>query len=190
MPILQLPKYFDAARLRKEVDTIPCSDWVPHFVTDNYQGEWSAVALRCTERGLIHPILAVAPDADPDAKWIDLPLLAQCPYMQEILTSLECELLSVRLLKLAPGSRIHEHTDPGVAFEDGEVRLHVPIQSNNKVAIYLDGKPVPMQEGELWYCNFSLPHRIDNEGETDRIHLVIDCRVNDWLSRLFDSGVI
>jgi hypothetical protein len=38
-----------------------------------------------------------------------------------------------------------------------------------------------MKEGECWYLNFNLPHRVKNSGTADRIHLVIDCVVNDWL---------
>ena len=41
------------------------------------------------------------------------------------------------------------------------------------------GTPLPMGEGECWYINFNLPHRIHNRGTTDRVHLVIDCVLND-----------
>jgi hypothetical protein len=38
-----------------------------------------------------------------------------------------------------------------------------------------------MAPGECWYLRLSDPHRVANRGETDRVHLLIDCRVNDWL---------
>ena len=41
-----------------------------------------------------------------------------------------------------------------------------------------------MKEGECWYLDLSLPHWVENHGKTDRIHLVIDCLVNDWLREL------
>jgi hypothetical protein len=41
-----------------------------------------------------------------------------------------------------------------------------------------------MAPGECWYLRLSDPHRVANRGETDRIHLVIDCRANDWLRTL------
>jgi hypothetical protein len=31
------------------------------------------------------------------------------------------------------------------------------------------------------YLNVNLPHRVAHRGAADRIHLVIDCVVNDWL---------
>ena len=41
-----------------------------------------------------------------------------------------------------------------------------------------------MNEGECWYLNVNRPHRVANHGTSDRIHLVIDCVVNDWLREL------
>ena len=39
-------------------------------------------------------------------------------------------------------------------------------------------------EVECWYHNLNLPHWVAIRGATDRIHLVIDCVVNDKLREL------
>ena len=44
---------------------------------------------------------------------------------------------------------------------------------------WLNGAPVPMQLGEAWYLNLNLRHRVENVGSAARIHLVVDCVVND-----------
>ena len=49
---------------------------------------------------------------------------------------------------------------------------------------FVGGRRLMMAEGEAWCIDFSLPHRVDNESDKDRVHLVIDCRVNGWLKRL------
>jgi hypothetical protein len=41
-----------------------------------------------------------------------------------------------------------------------------------------------MNEGECWYLNVNFPHKVANRGATDRVHLVIDCAVDDWLRAL------
>jgi len=41
-----------------------------------------------------------------------------------------------------------------------------------------------MAEGECWYLDFNLPHYVDNRSSDDRIHLVVDCHVNDWVTSL------
>ncbi|WP_339705616.1 aspartyl/asparaginyl beta-hydroxylase domain-containing protein [Algoriphagus aquimarinus] len=46
-----------------------------------------------------------------------------------------------------------------------------------------------MKEGECWYLRLSDPHRVLNEGETDRIHLVMDLKVNDWLRGIMGQPI-
>jgi len=90
-------------------------------------------------------------------------------------------LRSARLLKLAPGSCIREHRDYGLSMENGEARLHVPISSEDGVEFYLDGELMPMEPGECWYLDLDRPHRVQNLGRSDRVHLVLDCVADDWL---------
>jgi hypothetical protein len=44
-----------------------------------------------------------------------------------------------------------------------------------------------LKEGECWYMNFNLPHSIHNKSNSDRVHLVIDAVVNDWVQQLFST---
>ena len=45
-----------------------------------------------------------------------------------------------------------------------------------------------MVAGECWYLNLSKPHRVHNRGATERMHLVLDCVVNDWLDDQIRRG--
>ena len=177
---LKLPFGLDIARLKADLGRILTADFVPHFNTAYYQGEWSAVALRSIggDAGQIYP--------NPTAKdaYADTPLLARCPYIREVLAWLRCPQQAVRLLRLKAGSLIKEHRDHELGFEDGEVRLHIPIRTNPEVEFVLNQIRVIMNEGECWYLNFNEPHRVTNRGAADRIHLVVDCVVNDWLRDL------
>ncbi len=101
---------------------------------------------------------------------------------------LRCPLKSVRLLKLTAGSNIREHRDDDLGWDAGEIRLHVPIITDPAVDFFLNGQRVVMREGECWYLDLSLPHRVQNRSEVDRIHLVIDCLLNDWLRATIDAG--
>jgi hypothetical protein len=53
------------------------------------------------------------------------------------------------------------------------------------VSFFLAGERLLMNEGESWYLNFNLPHRVENRSCADRIHLVLDCVLNDWLRARF-----
>jgi hypothetical protein len=180
---LRLPLSFDPLALRQDLDQVPADSWIRHFNTGYYEGEWSGVALRGPAT-ITHPIQALF--ANPDTQqWADTTLLTQSPYFTAVLAHFQCPLQSVRLLRLAPGSRIREHRDHALGFEDGEVRLHIPILSNPQVGFFLNGRRLSMGVGETWYVNVNLPHRVANNGADYRVHLVIDCAVNDWLKNLF-----
>lgn len=174
---------FEAARLQEDLDTILTSDYVPHFNTAYYVGDWSAVPLRSIggRADQIYP--------DPTAKqsFADTPLLQRCDYIRDVLGFFACPQQAVRFLRLKAGSTIKPHRDHELGFEDGEVRLHVPVRTNPDVHFILDGQRIVMGEGECWYNNFNLVHSVENRGTTDRIHLVIDCVVNEWLRALLLS---
>lgn len=181
----QFPFHFDPVRLKSELKIIQPEEWIPHFNTSIYEGEWSGVALR----SIAGHALQLYPDPTATGSFSDTQLLSRCPYYQEVLASFHCPLTSVRLLKLKARSSIREHRDYKLGFEDGEMRLHVPVVTNPAVAFFVNGERVPMQEGETWYVDVNLPHRVDNESDTDRIHLVIDCVVNEWLASFLPMGV-
>lgn len=177
----KLPLHLDPVHLKTDLALIHPDEWVPHFNTSYYEGDWSGVALRAVggRAGQLYP----DPTATDD--FADTPILARCPYFQEVLAAFHCPLTSARLLKLAAGSSIREHKDYKLGLEDGEMRVHVPIVTNVDVAFFLAGEQVMMQEGEAWYLDLNLPHRVENHSHTDRIHLVFDCVVNDWARELF-----
>ncbi len=176
----KLPLTFDACALKSDVEKIEPCEWIPHFNRSYFHGDWSVVALRSVGgvEGKIYP------DPTAQGSFADTILLTRCEQIRAALGSFRCELESVRLLKLSPGSEIREHKDYNLSIEDGEVRFHVPVMTNPLVEFRLDGQRVDMREGECWYLNFNLPHSVANRGATDRIHLVVDCVMNDWLRSL------
>lgn len=183
---LRLPLAFDPARLAADMAAIAETGWTAHFVRQNYDGDWSVIPLR-GPAGARHPIQAIY--SDPSCTdFADTPLLAATPYFREVLAAFACPLLAVRLMRLSPGSLIKEHRDHDLAFEDGTVRLHVPVVTNDSVDFRLNGVRCVMPAGTGWYLRLSDPHSVANRGENDRIHLVIDATVNDWVKDLFSRA--
>ena len=181
---VRLPFSFDPSRLKHDAGRISESEWVAHFNKAIYEGDWSGVALRSVGGipGKLYP--------DPTAtlSFADTEVLGRCPYIQEVLNTFRCPLTAVRILRLRAGARIGEHRDYKLGYEDGEVRIHIPIQTGPGVAFFLDGCQILMEEGEAWYLNLNLPHRVQNESLTDRLHLVLDCVLNDWLAGSFAAA--
>ena len=179
----RLPFRFDAGGLRADADRLAPRDWVPHFNRGCYEGEWSGVALRSVggKAGELYP------DPMAHGEFADTPVLGRCPNVRAVLATFRCPLLAVRFLRLGPGSRIREHRDHSLGFADGEVRLHVPVSTGPEVTFLLDGEPVPMAEGEAWYLDLNRRHSVVNNGSSPRIHLVVDCVVDQWLRSVLED---
>lgn len=177
---VRLPLSFDPARLRADLATVEALSWTDHFVKQNYEGRWDVLPLR-HQSGATHPIMqAYTP---PDAtEFVDAAVLARTPYFREVLATFDCPLKAVRLMRLTPGSRIKEHHDHDLAADWGEARIHIPITTNPGVTFLLNGTPVAMQPGEAWYLRLADPHAVTNEGDEDRVHLVVDCQATTWLT--------
>ena len=179
----RLPFRFDPAGLRADADQLAPGEWVPHFNRSYYEGEWSGAALRSVggTTGQLYP------DPAARAEFADTPLLGRSPNVRAMLATFRCPLLAVRFLRLGPGSRIREHRDHNLGFADGEVRIHVPVSTGPAVTFLLDGEPVPMAEGEVWYLDLNRRHSVVNNGSSPRIHLVVDCVVDEWLRSVLED---
>jgi quercetin dioxygenase-like cupin family protein len=183
---LQLPLAFDPALLRRDLEILSAETWTAHFVRQNYEGDWSVIPLRCAA-GETHPVRMIY--SDPAATdFVDTPLLGPCAYFQAVIAAFACEVRSVRLMRLTPGSIIKEHTDLDLGVESGTARIHIPVTTNPGVEFLLNRQRVEMKEGQVWYLRLGDPHAVANRGATDRVHLVLDLIANDWLMGFFERS--
>jgi mannose-6-phosphate isomerase-like protein (cupin superfamily) len=156
------------------------SSWRSHFNTLHYQGEWTVLPLRTPEGKD-----SIVPDLMGEQAYAETAHMQHFPAVRQLIRSLDCPVQSVRFLNLKAGAHIKPHRDHELAFEKGEARLHFPIVTNPHVEFYVEDTRVDMQPGTCWYINANLMHRVYNGGTTDRVHMVVDCLVNDWLFDLF-----
>ena len=183
---VRLPFDLDAAALAEEVRRLPAEDWVDHLVRQNYEGAWRVVPLR-SAAGETHRLRMI--HSDPGAKsFVDTPYLHRMPAMRAALARFECPLRSVRLMRLTAGSRIKPHCDPGLDAAAGLARLQVPIETDDAVEFLLNGRPVAMAPGSVWYLRLTDPHSVTNRGLGDRTHLVVDTIVDPWLMEMLRRG--
>lgn len=176
---IRLPMSFDPDRLVRDLDALSSVDWIAHFVKQNYQGDWSVIPLRGVA-GAAHPVTMIYSDPTATA-FEDTPMLACCPYFRQVLGAFACEVQAVRLMRLTPGSVILEHNDHDLDIESGVARVHIPITTNPGVTFELNRRRVEMAPGSVWCLRLSDPHRVANNGAVDRVHMVADLVVNDWL---------
>lgn len=176
---IQLPLQFDTEKMIGEMHNFPFNSFIYYNV----------IPLRAPAH-TIDPSLPSPPPSDNYAdgswcEWMDTKDLQASPYFRSIVDTFAAhtKVTLVRLLRLAAGSVVKEHTDPTLALEEDRsvIRLTIPIVSDEKVEFYLNNKIVPMKPGECWYMRLSDPHRIVNGSSEDRINLTIDMVPNEWV---------
>lgn len=146
---------------------------------------------------MIDSSLPLPPPADDYADgswtdWLDAPELVKSPYLTEVISTFKkhTKVTLVRLLRLAPGSVVQEHTDPtlGIEIHKSVVRFTIPILNGEGVEFFLNGTTVNMNPGECWYLRLTDPHKINNPGGMERINLTIDMIPNEWVFNLIKQG--
>jgi hypothetical protein len=90
-------------------------------------------------------------------------------------TNEDGKLLRALLVKLTAGKSIRPHVD----IVGGSLivcrRIHIPIQTNENCFFTVGDDKKNLKLGEMWEINNDKKmHSVDNLGETDRIHLIVD----------------
>lgn len=79
----------------------------------------------------------------------------------------------VMLARMPAGGVIQPHRDANPAARWPH-KIHIPIQTNDQVYFYVDGKAYQMGEGEAVEVNNMGVHSVENRGDSDRIHLIFE----------------
>ena len=172
-PVIKFERRYDVDRLKHDMEVALGYGVELMNRGDYHDGGWRAVPLHAVDG---RTDAAGLRWAGWDATYDKTPILKACPYLEEIVDGFECPKERVRLLRLEPGKNINTHTDLGDGWAMGKVRLHIPIITHDEVYFFVDDERVVMRPGELWYCDFTHPHRV---------HMVLDLKVNDWLRGFF-----
>ena len=158
--------------------------------------DWTAISLygygpKITD--ILKPgVLKSSVKIDEKLQWTNLHEATPLNPVFKILENLPCKYERVRFMKLEAGKIIGRHSDKidkDLGFDDGQImRIHVPIRTNDDVVFSLYESPrakvayeYNLKTGHYYYMDVTKPHAVRNMSEVDRIHLVVDCYVNDSL---------
>ncbi|MFS8138339.1 MAG: aspartyl/asparaginyl beta-hydroxylase domain-containing protein [Thermomonas sp.] len=136
------------------------------------------------------PLLSARGDA-ADESFVDgmapTPELLRCPYLLQVLSSFGAVLGRTRLMRLAGQAEVSPHVD-GSYYWAERVRVHVPIVTQPTVRFVCGGATINMQEGECWIFDTWREHKVYNEANEQRIHLVADTVGGGDFWSLVDHG--
>ena len=139
-------------------------------------------------------------------------VLGDTPYFKEIFDSFETEITTFRLLRRKAHSSYGLHEDKEMG--DNLKRFQIPIVTNNDCWLcvthydeisegWTEENSYTMEDfgrrfkgrydsyqlepGTMYQFDVTKIHTLFNEGDTDRVTLLIDVKVNDWLLRFIEG---
>jgi hypothetical protein len=192
---IKLRLEFDGRRLQDDLRRVLDDEWIAHPYGElggTFQKGVYHVAALLTEGGAKENITPVVP-ASQEARTSPVratPLLERSPYFQEVLESFPCDFNIARLLSMEPGLLLKKHVDRVRSRSYQLARLHIPILTNPKARLFAHGRWIQPQVGECWYLDSGLPHLVRNDGDERRVHLVMDCVVNDFINDLVGFDIV
>lgn len=77
------------------------------------------------------------------------------------------------LVRLKAGGSIAEHRDMNFSLTHSH-RVHLPIVTNDEVWFSVGSETINMREGQLYEINNRRLHSVENKGDDDRVHLILD----------------
>lgn len=109
------------------------------------------------------------------------PVYTKLPQLRPIIFGLMARCEAVRLggvliTKIPAGGRVLPHSDAGWHPEYYNMKIYVPIQSNQCCINRVEDENVSMLSGDAWFFDNTKEHEVINNGEDDRITLIICMR--------------
>jgi hypothetical protein len=173
-----------------------------HYSNYNKKKSWSAISLR----GYSPDIMRIEKPIEMNKKWKeehrdeelflqDTVLRKNFPEVESLLKLFgDTNVHRIRFMRLSPGggelTRHTDQVDPDSGGSLGKLaRIHIPIETNPNVEFMVwepngNKKVVNMRIGECWFLDTRKPHMVINNGDKERIHLVIDVETDNKLREM------
>ena len=177
----------------------PIVDWCednknfsPVITKFNKKNQWTAISIRGYANDMTQIGKGGVLGTTEVSNLQNTPLYDEL-QMESILDKIPAEKERVRLMRLEAGTIIAKHTDKvDKDIKSGKiVRLHIPIITHDTVMMtsWLPSgiAEFHMAKGECWWLDVSLPHKVVNKSDVDRVHLVIDIYNNDDIKEKYFS---
>lgn len=122
-------------------------------------------------------------------KWFQVDLNKDFDFCKTILAELNAsdpELLVFYYLD--PGAMLHPHRDLTGASMNNRIRFHIPVITNPSVEFIVNNEKIKMAPGDLWCLDTSYLHSVRNDGFESRVHIIVECNINDVIKKKLPCG--
>lgn len=151
-PFTQLHVAFDPDPLLCEIERLGKQPWVEHPL------------------GNLHSIPLVR-IVDNKACWCSV--IDALPKLRALLHTWKAPIGDSRVSILEPGAAVKKHVDVDYYWKH-RLRVHLVLKTNPAALFGCGEEVLSLPTGQIWVSNNWAPHWIANNGDTNRIHIVID----------------
>lgn len=177
-PLSLLPYRFDPAAINAELAAQPDlwdRDPERRIAPGSPHREMTDVWVRCIDKANIEGF-----NGPHEARWY--PAYWAVPSLRPVIFDVMRAVQAVRLggvliTRIPPGGEIYAHKDAGWHPEYYNTKIYAVLASNDRCVNWAEDMTVCMAPGECWFFNNLVEHGLRNEGETDRVSLIIVMRV-------------
>lgn len=182
---LSLPLDIDVRRLQADFQNV-MRHYVPP-VQDGpmHNGRWKRLGL-------------IAPDGDPHQAYLrkgqthkPTPVLEKhMPYLASVIAGIGFPVRSAVLSVQEAGSRVRWHRDRSHSIDLSIVRLHIPTQTDPSVVMTIGHEQCHWPAGQMFYADFSFPHRLHSIWDKDRVHVILDVDAQSAVRSIFPPAYL
>ena len=179
---VRLPQQIDAERLATEVSALPSSVWDVRGGKHRYPQQGVHAAADTV-------FLRGHTPAEGDKPIEDRPLLKELGYIRQLIErEIGTRPQRCMLARLPAGASVLPHVDRAPYFSK-TLRVHVPIESNDRVWMFCAGLAYQMKPGQAWALNNVAVHAVWNAHPSlARTHLICDFLPEPALLALLARG--
>ena len=179
---VRLPLSIDAGRLLREVTALPEAAW-------EIRGGMNRYPEAGVHRAAESVFLRGYTPAEGDIPIEDRPFLDQLPYVRRLVEhEIGTRPQRCLLARLPAGGSVAPHIDRAPYFSK-TLRIHVPVESHDRVWMLCDGLAYLMRPGEAWVLNNLAVHAVWNSHpHLSRTHLICDFLPDAGLLKLLAGG--
>lgn len=141
----------------------PASEWICRIPFDRWPQQTPV-------DGKLRPAMVT------DLEWEGF--LEHTIYLDHVLCYLpgwvDLEIYNRMISVVMPGQEIELHSD--VQGKEWLGRIHIPLATNSEAFIFSGNMRLHLKVGRVYLFSTEHPHRVWNEGDTPRIHLMFDVK--------------
>lgn len=175
----RLPKMFFKEEELEDVDCVCDIEWEEASYQQLSLVEWDesfSLDKRTEKSGTRWDTTIAKRDPKADERWFRKRVADTPEYFNHVLDTIGKDIVHrTRFAKLSPKSEIKEHIDYNTEYG---IRLHIPIITNEKAVFGGIGNNGREEahfpaDGSVWFINPGVKHWAKNDGDEERIHLII-----------------